>query len=148
MESHKFDRHTQTKRRLGALLRVSCSGRRVACDLVTSYFLVVTSLMRSCRTHIGVAYQSRHRADLQGGQRNLLEGLFVLLEIKRSATMMGSAISSLITSVKLLNSSFFLLTFLMYAVGQFRLTNSLCVDSKLFSESVCPVRSVISFVAR
>src|SRR5947207_15867625 len=112
MESHKFDRHTQTKRRLGALLRVCCSGRRVACDLVTSYFLVVTSLMRSCRTHIGVAYQSRHRADLRGGQRNLLEGLFVLLETKRSAAMMaGSAISSLLASVNLLNSySYFLLS--------------------------------------
>ncbi len=83
MESHKFDRHTQTKRKLGALLRVSCSGSRVACDLVTSYFLVVTSLMRSCRTHIGVAYQSRHRADRQGGQRNLPEGLFVLLDQKK-----------------------------------------------------------------
>jgi hypothetical protein len=50
-------------------------------------------------------------ADLQGGQRDLPEGLFVLLEIKRSAGVMaGSAISSLITSVKLLNSYFLILT--------------------------------------
>ena len=121
MERHKFDRHTQTKRRLGALLRVSCSGRRVACDLVTSYFLVVTSLMRSCRTHIGAAYQSRHRADLQGGQRNLLEGLFVLLETKRSAAMMaGSAISSLLASVNLLNSYFPHVRSRIVSVNEFR----------------------------
>jgi hypothetical protein len=39
-------------------------------------------------TRDGVAYQSLYRADHQGGQRNLPEGLFVLLEIKRSADMM------------------------------------------------------------
>jgi hypothetical protein len=57
-----------------------------------------------------------HRADLQGGQRNLPEGIFVLLGIKRSAGMMaGSAISSLITSGKLLPSSF--VPLFMSAVG-------------------------------
>ena len=39
-------------------------------------------------TRDGVAYQSLHRADHQGGRRNLPERLFVLLEIKRSAGMM------------------------------------------------------------
>jgi len=34
-------RHRQIKRRLGALLRVSCSGRRVACDLVTRHLSLV-----------------------------------------------------------------------------------------------------------
>ena len=43
MESHKFDGHTQTKRRLGALLRVSCSGRRVGCDRVTRHLSLVTT---------------------------------------------------------------------------------------------------------
>src|SRR6266478_2934625 len=65
-------------------------------------------------TRDGVAYQSLYRADHQGGQRNLPEGLFVLLEIKRSAGMMaGSAISSLITSIKLLNSYFLICTSFM-----------------------------------
>ena len=69
-------------------------------------------------TRDGVAYQSLHRADHQGGQRNLPEGLFVLLEIKRSAGMMTrGAISSLITSGKLLPCYFLPLTFLMSAVG-------------------------------
>jgi hypothetical protein len=36
----------------------------------------------------GVAYQSLHRTDHQGGQRNLPEGLFVFLKIKRSAGRM------------------------------------------------------------
>jgi hypothetical protein len=35
-----------------------------------------------------VAYQTLHRADQKRGQRNFPEGLFVLLEIKRSAGMM------------------------------------------------------------
>ena len=52
-------------------------------------------------TRDGAACQSFPRADLQGGQRNLPETLFVLLEIKRSAGMMtGSAICdfSILTS--------------------------------------------------
>src|SRR5205085_8240710 len=66
-------------------------------------------------------------ADLQGGQRNLPEGLFVLLEIKRSAGMMtGSAICDF----SLLTSQFLLLTFLTSALGYFRLTNSL-LNSKI-----------------
>ena len=40
-------------------------------------------------TRDGAAYQSLHRADRQGAQRNLPEGLFVLLEIKKSAGMMA-----------------------------------------------------------
>jgi hypothetical protein len=72
-------------------------------DSVRRFSCQVESAMR-------VAYQTLHRADHQGGQRNLPEGLFVLLEIKRSAGMMtGPAISSLITSGKFLPSSFFLL---------------------------------------
>jgi hypothetical protein len=35
-----------------------------------------------------VAYQSLHRADQKGGQRNFPERLFVVLEIKRSAGRM------------------------------------------------------------
>jgi hypothetical protein len=42
----------------------------------------------SAGTGDGVAYQSLYRADHQGGQRNLPEGLFVLLQIKRNAGMM------------------------------------------------------------
>jgi hypothetical protein len=77
-----------------------------------------------------VAYQSLHRADYQGGQRNLPEGLFVLLEIKRSAGLMtGSAISSLITLVNFFLlpsfSYFLLLTLFMPVVGYFRVTDSL-----------------------
>jgi len=54
-----------------------------------------------------VTYQSLQQADHQGGQRNLPEGLFVLLEIKRSADMMaGFAIWSLIPFAKHLPSYF------------------------------------------
>jgi len=62
--------------------------------------LLLKQLMRIVPgTRDGAAYQSLHRAERQGGQRNLPEGLFVLLEIKRSAVRMtGFCYLPLLTS--------------------------------------------------
>jgi hypothetical protein len=54
--------------------------------LFNSYFAAADT----AGTRDGVAYQALNRADRQSGQRNLPEGLFVLLEIKKSASVMPS----------------------------------------------------------
>jgi hypothetical protein len=75
----------------------------------------------SAGTRDGVAYQSLHRADHHGGQRNLPEGLFVLFEIKSRITNLAR------------KNYFLLLNFYFVRVRSWIvwLTDSLCVDSKL-----------------